>query len=176
MMEPTVDSGALLAQQRFEVAADETVASLLGKHMRALTMMWSHLLPLRRATDHQLIVQDQGEASYCARRTASDGLIDWNQPALMVERLVRAVSAPYPGAFTFYQGHRLCVDQAVEWTGARHYGTPGQVLERRDGRLLIACGEYSALSVLAWRWDDHADRRAPAVGRRLGIGAPSPES
>lgn len=168
MLEPTVDSGALLAQRTFLVDEAETVSALMAKHMEALGEMWAGLLPLRRAADYQPLVQDETQASYCAKRTADDGRVDWTQPAAAIERLVRAVSAPYPGAFTTYQGKRLVIDRAAVWTGPRHFGAPGQVLHRDNHALLVACGGYSALLVQAWRWiGEHQADRPPAVGRRF---------
>ena len=41
-----------------------------------------------------------------------DGLIDWQKTSLEIDRLIRAVTKPYPGAFTFFEGKRMIV-----WTG-----------------------------------------------------------
>ena len=57
-------------------------------------------------------VQDHSKASYCAKRTPEDGKINWNDSAAKIERFVRAVGTPYPGAFTNTQGGRLWVDKA----------------------------------------------------------------
>src|SRR5699024_9331168 len=48
------------------------------------------------------------------RRCPADGEIDWSRPAVELERLVRAVTAPYPGAFSFAGQRKLVVwDAAV---------------------------------------------------------------
>lgn len=167
LMAPTVDSGALIAQERFPVGPRETVASLIARHVEALRRMWASVLPLGPAASLASRVQDEAAATYCARRVAADGEIDWTAPAAAIDRLVRAVSAPYPGAFSHYRGRRLMIDAARPWEGPVHYGMPGQVLERRDDSLLIACGGYTALEVVAWSWADGVDGKGPPVGRRL---------
>lgn len=167
LMAPTVDSGALIAQESFAVDPRETVASLIARHVEVLRRMWGAILPLGSASTLPGRVQDETEASYCAKRVAADGEIDWTAPASAVDRLVRAVSAPYPGAFSHYQDRRLMIHAARPWDGPIHYGLPGQMLERRADGLLIACGGHTALWVEAWSWADGDAGRAPPVGRRL---------
>lgn len=170
LMAPTVDSGALIAQETFAVHPRETVASLIARHVEALRRMWAAILPLGPAANLASRIQDEAQASYCAKRVAADGEIDWTAPAVVIDRLVRAVSAPYPGAFSHYRGRRLMIHAARPWDGPRHYGLPGQVLERRDDGLLIACGDYTALQVEMWDWADGAGGKGPPTGRRLGTG------
>jgi methionyl-tRNA formyltransferase len=170
LMAPTVDSGALIAQAGFALDPRETVSSLIAKHVEALRRMWATILPLGAAASLTGRVQDEADASYCAKRVASDGEIDWTAPATAIDRLVRAVSAPYPGAFSHYRGRRLIIHGSRPWAGPTHYGLPGQVLERRDDGLLIACGDYSALWVEAYSWADGVDSKGPPVGRRLTDG------
>lgn len=169
-MAAEVDSGALLAQRHFKLDEREDVGSLLTRHMTALRAMWTDILPLGEAASMDAVEQAGAAASYCARRFPSDGEIDWTLPAEAIDRLVRAVSAPYPGAFSFYRGRRILIDAAQPWTGDVHYAAPGQIVQRTDGALLISCGGYTALLVERWRWADDGDGRAPPVGRRLSRG------
>lgn len=170
LMAPTVDSGALIAQEPIALDSRETVSSLIARHVVALRQMWASVLPLGAAAELPGRVQDEAGATYCAKRVAADGEIDWVASAVEIDRLVRAVSAPYPGAFSHYRDRRLMVHAARPWDGPTHYGLPGQVLERREDGLLIACGGYTALWVEIWSWADGITDKAPPVGRRLTIG------
>ena len=63
-----------------------------------------------------------------AVRRPADGEIDWTRSADEIERLVRAVTRPYPGAFTWLRGRELAVWAArvvryPQWTAQS-----GQVL------------------------------------------------
>ncbi len=60
--------------------------------------------PLLRAGTAPRLTQDHARASYFGGRTPADGLIDWRHPARQTYNLVRAVTHPYPGAFTFLPG------------------------------------------------------------------------
>lgn len=45
-----------------------------------------------------------GQGYYLPQRKKEDGMIDWNRDAVAVNNMVRALTKPYPGAFTFCDG------------------------------------------------------------------------
>lgn len=140
-MEEGADTGDLLLQEPVPVAPDETAATLYARHMEALRRMLAVAVPLLAAGNAPRLPQDHSLATYCARRTAADGWIDWSRPAREVWTLVRASSDPYPGAFTIHRGERLVVWEA-ELAGAGPYvGTAGQVQALAEGGALVRCGD-----------------------------------
>lgn len=157
-----VDSGPILAQKFLHVAPDETATTLYARHMNALDAMLRENLDAIADGRAARTPQDDRYATYAARRTEADGLIDWRAPAPTVERLVRAVTRPYPGAFTYLGGERLTIYAAELWTDARrHAAQPGQVIEKRANALAIACGEGA---ILATDWTySKGDIRAHVV-------------
>jgi methionyl-tRNA formyltransferase len=123
------DSGDLLAQRMVEVAPDETARSLYDKHTRTLGAMLEAVLPALAEGNAPREPQDHARASWCAKRTPADGLIDWTRPAEEVWTLVRAVGRPYPGAFTYRgDGTKLFVWSADLVPEAPYLGIPGQVV------------------------------------------------
>lgn len=166
-LDPLVDSGKILAQQPFDLDPRETLATLMAKHMRILREMWRDLLPRLASGAASGQSQDMSGISYCAKRTAADGCIDWTQDATAIDRLVRAVTAPYPGAFSARGEDRLVIWEAEPWAGPRHYGIPGQVLEVRGEQLLIACSLGEAILVTQWEWAEPGERRPLRVADRL---------
>lgn len=157
-----VDSGPILAQKFLHVAPDETATTLYARHMNALDAMLRENLDAIADGRAARTPQDDRYATYAARRTEADGLIDWRAPAPTVERLVRAVTRPYPGAFTYLGGERLTIYAAELWTDARrHAAQPGQVIEKRANALAIACAEGA---ILATDWTySKGDIRAHVV-------------
>lgn len=166
-LEPTVDSGRILAQRLFDLDRRETLRTLIDKHLHALAEMWSTLLPRMAARDISGVVQDESRSSHCGKRTADDGRIDWNAPADDVDRLVRSVSEPYPGAFAERAGDRLVVWEAEPWTGSPHYGPPGQILTLDGTRMLVACRLGESLLIHRWNWASPCEARPLRVGQRL---------
>jgi methionyl-tRNA formyltransferase len=157
-----VDSGPILLQEHFQVAADETARSLYRKHTEALARILPRAVELVRSGEAPRLEQDHSRATYCAKRTPDDGLIDWREPAANILRLVRAVGEPYPGAFTFSQGAKLIIDQAIPISGSERYiGLPGQVQCHTDSGFVVRCGDGLCVHVTEWRRAD--GRHKPPV-------------
>src|SRR5258705_235750 len=55
------------------------------------------------------IAQDHARSSYFGARRPEDGAIDWRAPGERVRNLIRAVTAPWPGAFTTLRGRTLVI-------------------------------------------------------------------
>lgn len=166
-LEPQVDSGEILAQERFDLDPCETLATLMEKHMKALSAMWADLLPRLADGTASSQPQDGSRASYCAKRTAADGRIDWDQDVAVIDRLVRAVTAPYPGAFSLRGDDRLIIWEAEPWTGPAHFGLPGQIVDIQDGALLIACRMGQVLRVNRWEWGGPENPKPLRIADRL---------
>lgn len=158
-----VDSGDILAQQFFHVAPDETAATLYARHMAALGQMLDSSLAALAAGDAPRTPQDGRHATWAARRTPADGRIDWQRPAAEIERLVRAVGRPYPGAFTTARGEPLVIWASEPWPDSpRHAASPGQVVACDAESFVVRCGDGSALRVTEW------EGRGPALHARVG--------
>lgn len=163
-----VDSGPLLAQRFFHVAPGETAGSLYAKHMAALDTMLRELLPKLAHGPLPGEAQDETIATWATRRRPSDGRIDWRDSAEQVERLVRAVGRPYPGAFTDAAGDRITIWSARACNCAeRQHASPGQVVMRDANGFAVRCGDGRALHVL----DFETASRGPALHSVLGPGA-----
>jgi hypothetical protein len=66
------------------------------------------------------IRQDHSRASYFGGRTPEDGRIDWRQPAEQIYNLIRAVTHPFPGAFTRWRDKKIFLWSStvdVDYTG-----------------------------------------------------------
>ena len=145
------DTGDIVDQQFFHVAPDETAASLYAKHMQALAVMLDRTLKRIAAGEMPRMAQDEDCATWAARRTPTDGLIDWRQPAGDVLRLIRATGHPYPGAFTRSNGAGLVIWSAtLSDMGGRHAALPGQVVARSADGFTILCGQRTAIDVTQW--------------------------
>ncbi len=159
------DSGPLVLQKVFPVSARETAASLYRKQIENLESMTPEVVRLVRSGNPPRIEQDHGQAIYCAKRTPEDGLIDWAQPAEFVERFVRAVGAPYPGAFCFYDENHLHIDKAEIFPDSgRFVGLTGQVQTHTSRGFVVRCGDGRCVEVTSWR--GIGDRK-PALHKKL---------
>lgn len=147
-----VDSGDILLQFPFEVSPSETARSLYDKHLRNIGAMVPEAINLIRSGVPPRLRQDHALATYCAKRTPSDGLIDWNQSAETVLRLIRAVGDPYPGALTYLGNSAVNIDAArLEDNPGRYIGLPGQVQAIDGCAFTVRCGDGNCIVVTRWR-------------------------
>lgn len=104
-----VDSGDIAMQREFEIAITNTAADLYRKVTRLGVEMLRKLIPLLEKGMAPRIPQDHNLATYWRKRTEKDGEIDWTAPTMKTYNLIRALTHPYVGAHTYYQGKRLLV-------------------------------------------------------------------
>lgn len=142
-----VDSGPILAQRFFHVADNETAASLYAKHMVALRTMMEQALPQIAAGNPPRVEQDEQYATWAARRTMADGIIDWSLPAAEIETLIRAVGKPYAGASTFSGPARLTIWRASAGAFSRHSAASGQVVSVEAAGFCVMCGNGQVLHI-----------------------------
>ena len=139
------DAGDIVAQKRVAIASDDTALMLYRKLTRAARSLMEETYPLLIAGTAPRIPQDHRMATKFGGRRPEDGKIDWSRPALAIYNLVRAVTHPYPGAFTFYSGEKLFIWQAAVRDRAAVTMKPGTVLSVDAAGLLIVTGEGNLL-------------------------------
>ncbi len=132
-----MDSGDILGQARTPIGRDENGQTLMARLADFGAGVFAETVAGWLRGEITPRVQDEAQATWCDRLTKAQGKLDWNRPALDLERQVRAYQ-PWPGAFTSWQGRQLDVCQArvlAEWAGA---ATPGQVLAKGNDLLVAA--------------------------------------
>jgi len=131
-----MDAGPIYLQEATEVASDETTGSLQAK----LTPIGARLLleTLRRLKLGSLMPQEQEESrvTFAPLLKKKDGLIDWTQPAMMIEQRVRGFD-PWPGAYSHIGGKLLKIHRAKLVT-ADLAGSPGEVMRADTDGLWVA--------------------------------------
>jgi methionyl-tRNA formyltransferase len=132
--------------------------------------------PRLRSGQAERLPQDHARASYFGGRRPEDGKIDWRQPATAIYNLMRAVTHPYPGAFTTLAGRQLFIWHG--WPLAAPIAAPdapGRITAALPGEgLLVATGSGNFLITQA-QWEGEPEFLGPVlatwdhlVGERLG--------
>ena len=142
-MDAGLDTGAMLLKETTAITPEDTSATL---HER-LAAMGARLIvdALAHLADGTLqpVTQPAEGATYARKIDKAEALIDWQQPAAVLERRLRAFD-PFPGGATELGGQPLKVWRA---RALADRGVPGQWLAVGDGRLVVACAE-GALELL----------------------------
>ncbi|GMN04246.1 methionyl-tRNA formyltransferase [Erythrobacter sp. MTPC3] len=140
-MDGGVDTGDILEQRFFHVAPRETARTLYDKHMAALDAMTRGAIAELSSDNPRREKQDEACATFAARRRPSDGRINWHRPAEEIDRLIRAVGRPYPGASCDYDDGQLTIWQARPLPNTVHHGTIGQIVAMTDDTFDIVTGD-----------------------------------
>ncbi len=140
-MTPKPDGGDIVAQKAIEISDHDTAQSLYDKVTETSVELLDEVLPEIKDGTAPRVPQDHSKATYFGGRDPEDGEIDWTRNSTEVRDLVRAVTHPYPGAFSFV-GNRKCLFWTVSaMSETKNKPNPGTIMSTNP--LVIACGEGS---------------------------------
>ncbi|HPX10712.1 MAG TPA: formyltransferase [Syntrophales bacterium] len=149
-MAEKADAGDIVGHREVPIDFQDTAIVLYRKLQKAAGELLAELLPLIREGRAPRIPQDDRMASTYGGRKPEDGRIDWTCPVHRIYNLIRAVTEPYPGAFTHLPGgETMIVWWALPERDAVPDRPPGRVEWRaggvfvrgKDGRLRLLRGE-----------------------------------
>lgn len=138
-----VDDGVILKQRGFDIPKRPSARILYDLVAETLAQSFAELYGDFVTGQITEVDQDAKGASWRAKRVPADGWIDFRAEVEVIDRLVRAVSDPFPGAYSYIEGERAVFHSACLASGSdlRRKGMPGQVLARRQGMLLVQAGD-----------------------------------
>jgi methionyl-tRNA formyltransferase len=140
-----VDTGDIIAQTAIAITPFDTCASLYERVAESNREMILRVLPqLLRGDRPGQRQPSAGEPSLPGRRPA-DGLVDWSLSSIKVYNFVRALTRPYPGAFSWLDGRRWSIWQCALLPGGCFPGAdPGRDLGPLVSPVESACGRVVA--------------------------------
>ena len=143
-MELRPDTGDIVAQRAVPIADEDTALTLNRKLGAAARALLRETFPRLVAGTAPRIPQDHTRASYFGGRRPEDGRMVWSQTARQLYNLVRAVTHPYPGAFTWWREQQLFVWRAQALDEAP-VAAPGEVVAISSQGILVAAGTGALL-------------------------------
>jgi methionyl-tRNA formyltransferase len=132
-MDAGLDTGAILLEESIVIGADDTAQTL---HDR-LAQIGARCIVRALRENPPPRAQDEASATYAAKISKSEALIDWSKSALEICRQVRAFN-PAPGAATVWEGAPLKIWRAEPL--AEDAGAPGTVARAEADSLVVAAG------------------------------------
>jgi methionyl-tRNA formyltransferase len=151
------DAGDIVDQETVPIGPDDTAQDVFRKAVKAARLVLERRIDdLTKGTAPRR-KQDESRATTFGGRKPEDGRIDWTQSAERIYNLIRAVTHPYPGAFTRTDGKKLFVWWARSLPDG--IGKPGEVLSTKP--LRVAAGSGS-LEILKLQWDGKSEEDASA--------------
>ena len=143
-----LDAGPMLARASRSIGPDDTsddVERDLAARGAALLVETVDAIADGRAHEEP---QDDAAATYAARLTKDDGIVDWASSAARIHNQIRGLR-PWPHAFTFHGGRRLILlrssiaerEALAERPRSPEGSRSGTILEATGDRLIVATGD-----------------------------------
>lgn len=171
-MDEQLDTGDILVQHRLPIGPTVTGTELVLAGMDLIPGAVAEALAALESGTAQWRPQNKDERTYFHKRTDRDSRIDWSWDAVDLERFVRALSAPYPRAYSHYRGERIQVLSATI-SEARYGGTTGRVIVQEGGGAVVCGsdpvrGRNRALVITRVRTPDGVEHDGATFFRRGG--------
>jgi undecaprenyl-phosphate 4-deoxy-4-formamido-L-arabinose transferase len=174
VMTERADAGEIVDQEPVPIGPDDTAGDV-QKRVRdaAVAILARRLDDLLHGTAPRR-GQDESAATTFGRRRPEDGAFEWTAEATVIHNLVRALSYPYPGAFTDFEGRRLYVWETRLSKREPRVIKPG-ALEIHEGLAHIVCGDGRLLELHRAQFAGEMELGGKALAQALA-GAVSPRA
>ena len=137
-----MDSGDILLQETLEVEERETTASLTERVAALGAGYLVSVVDDMEKGETNPRPQDHEKATFCSLIGKNDGLLNWDDTAVQLDRTIRAYT-PWPHGFTGWKGQRLNILEAHPFqTDNASDAACGTVtgMDKKEG-ILIQTGE-----------------------------------
>lgn len=148
---PDVDAGAIIDQTAFPITPHDTCATLYQRVADSNRDMLLRVLPRLMAGERPGRPQPHTDEPVLHRRRPKDGLVQWERSGGQVYDFIRALTRPYPGAFSGLDGVQWKIWQAALAPEKSNGHQPGRILgpvlspsDEANGQL-VACGEGAVI-------------------------------
>jgi methionyl-tRNA formyltransferase len=143
LIKPGADDGDIFHFESFDINMWDTCRTLYYKNSIITKKVLLKWIPKLLNGEYNIFPQ-QGEPSYYPKRNYEDGIINWNRNVFDVYNFIRALTHPYPGAFSYIDGILISIwraqpfDTRITYFGARI----GEIMEVfKTGDFVVNCND-----------------------------------
>ena len=147
ILTPEIDDGDIVYHETFDINEWDTCKTIYYKTSIVMKRSLLKLIPSIFSNNFSRIPQS-GESSFYPKRTPEDGLIDWNKPLKEIHDFVKALTKPYPGAFSFIDKQKIMIweaqpfDRKITFSNAKL----GEIVEKfSSGDFVVKCNDGTLL-------------------------------
>ena len=102
-----IDSGQIISTSSFDYNEFDDIKTSYYKACLLTANMFINSLKETDFLLNEFEKQNEAEAEYFPQRLPSDGEIDWNRSRREIHNFVKALTQPYPGAFSMIQKNKI---------------------------------------------------------------------
>ena len=173
------DAGDIIVQKPVEIGPDEPAPQVYERICQATVDLALEVDERIAKGNFSRTPQEDRQATFTCSRNPEDGLIDWRQSVRAVYNQIRALTFPYPGAYTYYRGKKLILWKAKPVADPPKYvgRIPGRVVgfSKREGWADILTSD-GILRIVEVQTEDHEKTSAASVlysvREKLGLEIP----
>lgn len=143
-----IDTGDIIKQKKVLINDDDTGYSLRQRMDEACVELFEEVMCFVKNGNIPHIKQDLSKSTYFPPRKPKDGIINWNQSAGDIYNLIRAITYPYPGAFSFINGKKIFIWESslLAPEDKKNNFFPGTILKiKNENEFIVACGSGKLL-------------------------------
>lgn len=136
-MSEKIDDGPILLQSSFQISDRPYAEELYSKVAETLADSFCDLYEKLNNNENLELIHKNKECSYRGKRTVKDGYLDFNLTSNQLDKLIRAVSKPFPGAYFYYRDMKVVVWCCEYYNGPERVGINGQILSKQNEKLIV---------------------------------------
>lgn len=138
-----VDCGPIVDQLSTPIYDNDTAKTVDERIIKLYEDIISKNLPALQAGTAKSTPQNDAIATYTCKRTPEDGEINWHYSAWQIHNLIRALTHPFPGAYTTLRGKKIIIwGSEVLPEQDKYVGNiPGRIIGRKDGAIEVLTGD-----------------------------------
>jgi methionyl-tRNA formyltransferase len=150
-MTPALDAGGVIVVRSTPIVPRETAVELEERLAVLGAEAVLEAVDRLQAGHDEAVPQDANLVTRAPRLTKAAGIVDWSQPASVIERMRRALE-PWPRIATFFhrggRSQRLVLEEVAVGAAPAPAGVaPGTVLAVDERGIVVACGGGTSLVV-----------------------------
>lgn len=139
-LEEAADSGDIIDQIEFQISLKDDATSIYHKVSKIHYELMFKNISMLASGNVRPYSQNKDKITYWKRRKPSDGKIDWNKTQIELYNWIRALTKPYPGAFTFLQNNKVIIWKASLYEIlSSHYNKVGTIIDISQSGILVQC-------------------------------------
>ncbi len=128
-MTEEIDDGPIYAQYKIRITKNDNVKTIYDK---VNIIIEKNLATVIENVINGLKGKKQiGQKTYCCTRLPEDGYINWDSNTVDIHNLIKGLTKPYDGAFTYFNNKKMIVWKSEIPTNPKIYegSIPGRVVE-----------------------------------------------
>lgn len=139
-----IDEGEIYGTKKIEIYETDTIKFF---HLKTSYAAYELIMEnLENITSGKPGIPQEGTPVYFRRRDEKDGKINWNFPTKRIYDLIRAITKPYPGAWTTLNGEKIRIWEAVPFSKYFFENKkPGTICAVFDEGFVVKTGDGSIL-------------------------------